>query len=205
MNDIYIIGLTGPSGAGKSTVVSLLRQKGLVCVDADQTARQVTEKGAPCLDALQKAFGSDILLPDGSLNRRALADIAFSTPENTKLLNDITHPVIIDAINLEIAALRQSGCPAVLLDAPTLFQSGADRLCDRIIVVTAPPETRLQRIMQRDHLDQTAALARMHAALPDEFFTQHADDLIQNNADLSDLQRQVDRLYATLQRMVPRS
>lgn len=155
-----IIGLTGPTGAGKSTVAALLRKNGCAVVDADILAREVTERG-DCLSQLQDAFGADIVGKDSRLDRRLLAQRAFATHENAARLNAITHPAILAESSRRIAEARKSGVKAVVLDAALLFESGADRLCDTTVAVTAPDEVRLKRIMARDGIPEDLARARM--------------------------------------------
>ncbi len=180
-----IIGLTGQTGAGKSTVSDFLRQMSFLVIDCDKVAREVTEKGSPLLSKLAEAFGNDIILEDGSLDRRLLAARAFSSKDKTELLNKITHPEILNAIKLKIEA---SSCENIVLDAPTLFESGADKLCDRIIAVLCAENKRKQRIVARDNLSCEQADVRLSAAKSNEFFTERADAVIFNNGTLSELE-----------------
>lgn len=175
-----IIGLTGQTGAGKSTVCELLREKGLLVIDCDKVARSVTEKGSKTLSLLAKAFGNDIILEDGSLNRRELASRAFQNAEKTALLNSITHPAITDAINKVIAEHKDEN---IILDAPTLIESGAYKLCDKIVSVLASADVRKERIMARDNLTLSEAEKRMSAQKNDEFYKEYSDAVIFNNSD----------------------
>ena len=92
---LYVVGLTGPTGAGKSAVAALLEKGGLSLIDADRLCREAVEPGTPCLAELAESFGRDILLPDGSLNRKELARRAFSSRESTERLNALVHPPVI--------------------------------------------------------------------------------------------------------------
>ena len=125
----FVVGLTGPTGAGKSSVTAVAEELGFKVIDCDQFARKATEKDSEGLSAVVNAFGEGILNDDGSLNRAALAAAAFATAEKTELLNQTLLPHIVKLINVEINTER------VLLDAPTLFESGADSICDEIIVI----------------------------------------------------------------------
>lgn len=176
------LGLTGPTGAGKSTVAHLLEQNGIPLVDADAIARTVTEKGSPVLSALADAFGNDILFPDGSLDRRALAAVAFSSKENTEKLNAVTHPAILARIR---RALADAAGDAVILDAPLLFETGLDALCDHTAAIVADEAVRLARITARDGISEEAAKKRMAAQPDTAFYAARADILLYNNGDRS--------------------
>ncbi len=176
------LGLTGPTGAGKSTVARLLEQNGIPLVDADAIARTVTEKGSPVLSALADTFGKDILFPDGSLDRRALAAVAFSSKENTEKLNAVSHPAILARIR---RALADATGDAVVLDAPLLFETGLDALCDHTVAIVADEAVRLARITARDGISEEAAKKRMAVQPDTAFYAAHADILLYNNGDRS--------------------
>ncbi len=184
MPEIY--GLTGPTGAGKTTVAALLAQKGFHVVDCDRLARRVTEKGSPTLQTLAAAFGADILLPDGTLERKALARKAFASPENEQKLNAITHPAITALARQEILACREQ-TSRVLVDAALLFASELYDYCFKTIVVTADPDVRQKRIMERDHLTQDEAAARMRAQPDAADYERRGDIVIRNNGGEIDL------------------
>ena len=188
-----VIGLTGPTGAGKSTVAEALRRLGCAVVDADAAARNVT--GQPrCLLKLREAFGADIIGPDGALDRKTLSQKAFAGPEATRLLNSITHPAIFEACIRQIKEAQQKGCRAVILDAPLLFESGAERLCGATIAVTAPPEARLKRIMARDRIGEKLARERMEAQHGEEYYTARADYTFSGTTDWSVLNQKAAEL-----------
>ncbi len=169
----YVIGLTGPTGAGKSTVAQSLQRLGCVTVDADAAARDVTEQPG-CLAKLKEAFGADIVGPDGRLDRKVLSGRAFAGPEATRLLNSITHPAIAEECIRQIREAQHAGCKAVIVDAPLLFESGAERLCDAVIAVTAPQKSRLLRIVARDRIGEDLARARMEAQHGEKYYTSRA-------------------------------
>ena len=121
-----VIGLTGQTGAGKSTAAALLRAQGLAVIDADEIARKVTRPGSFVLSALAAAFGADLILPDGSLNRPLLAQRAFSSPGQTARLNAITHPAIIQQMRAETACAFQNEAKAVKT-APAISSSPSSR------------------------------------------------------------------------------
>lgn len=193
MGKPYVIGLTGPTGSGKSTVAQALQRLGCAIVDADAAARSVAEQPA-CLAKLKEAFGADITGPDGALDRKTLSKRAFAGPEATRRLNSITHPAIFEACIRQIREAQQAGCKAVILDAPLLFESGAERLCDAVIAVTAAPESRLRRIMARDNIGEDLARARMEAQHGEEYYTQRAGYAFSGSTDWSVLDKKAGEL-----------
>lgn len=190
-----IIGLTGGSGTGKGTFAALLREKGAGWVDADAVYRTLCAENREMLAALDAAFGG-VLDQNGALDRPKLASIVFADPEKLKKLNAITLPYI-RAASLE-AMRAQGDCPFVLYDAPTLFEVGADDLCECIIGVLADTEVRVQRIMARDVLDETAARARIGAQPDADFYRARCNYIVENNGGLADLQRQADAIFEDL-------
>ena len=183
-----IIGLTGQTGAGKSTVSDFLLKKGMFVIDCDEVSREVTKKGSELVLNLAKAFGNEILEDDLSLNRGKLASIAFSSREKTELLNSITHPVIFNAIKEKI---KQNNEKIIVLDAPTLFESGADKLCDKIISVICSEEKRLERIVKRDNLSAQQAKKRINAQYDNDFYTKKSDAVIENNENIDDIENKI--------------
>lgn len=190
-----IIGLTGGSGTGKGTFAALLREKGAGWVDADAVYRTLCAQNREMLAALDAAFGG-VLDETGALDRPKLARIVFSDPEKLAQLNKITLPYIRAA---SLDAMRAQGdCPFVLYDAPTLFEAGADNLCQCVIGVLANTEVRVQRIMARDGLDEQAARARIGAQPDADFYRARCHYIVENNGDLANLQRQADAILKDL-------
>src|SRR4051812_45451439 len=142
-----MVGLTGGIGSGKSTVAKMLVDRGAVVVDADAIARQVVEPGQPALAALVEKFGAEILQPDGSLDRTALAAKAFVSDETRKELEAITHPVIGEEFLRQVAAAPPDGI--VVHDVPLLVESKRGFEYAAVIVVEAPLELRLDRLEAR--------------------------------------------------------
>lgn len=195
-----LIGLTGQTGAGKSTVAARLRDHGLTVIDADQAARAVMRPGGAVLAALSEAFGADILLPDGSLDRARLARRAFSSPERTTLLNRLTHPAIIQKMHEAIGRAFLGGEKAVVLDAPQLFESGENRSCGLIIAVIAPEALRIERIMQRDQISEESARLRANAQKSEAYYRAHADLLVRNYPPF-DLHKELEPVWARISQL----
>ena len=192
MKKTFILGLTGPTGAGKTTACRVFGELGFFHIDCDRTARAVTEPGSPLLPLLAEAFGEDILRPDGSLDRAKTASRAFASREGTETLNRLSFPFITKRIEEEIAAASRT-CGRILLDAPTLFESGADRLCDRCVAVLAEREERLRRIRARDGLTAEQAATRISAGKPDAFYRARCDYIIRNSGSEADFLKNIRR------------
>ena len=186
-NKNYIlIGLTGPTGAGKTSVTKILEAQGFGIVEADKIAHKALED-SDCIKALTNAFGEGILNTDGSINRRETAKVAFSSKENTEKLNSITHPVIE---KLSLKAFDEYFCHGfdkIIFDAPTLFESGLHKICDKIIAVTADDNIRLERIMKRDGITEEEARRRMSAQKDCSYYKERAHISIDNSKDESAL------------------
>jgi len=175
------VGLTGQTGAGKSTVSKIFSEKGFIVINADSVARIVVEKGMPCLEKLRKCFGEDIINSDGTLNRKKLGNIVFSDRASLEKLNNIMYPAITAEIEKQIQNYSEQGEKFILLDAPTLFESKADKLCNIIISVIADSDIRLKRIIKRDGITEKQALDRMNSQHDEEFFIKNSDYYIINN------------------------
>lgn len=177
---LRVIGLTGKTGAGKTTVSDILRKKGCFIIDGDKIARDILKPGSPAIRELCDFFGEDILLSDGNIDRRKVAERAFSSRENTNMLNRITHPHITDLFVRHIEKAEKEGYPAAIIDAAALLESDCKRLCEKIIVVHAPEDVRLERILTRDSIDLESALRRIKAQKDDSYYFSHADLIINN-------------------------
>ena len=176
-----IVGLTGPSGAGKSTVAGLLEQAGWAVIDCDGLTRSPSVYTEDCIAELRQAFGEDIGA-NGILNRRLLAERAFAGLESKRRLEEITFPYIMTAVRQALENAFSAEKQAAALDAPTLFESGLDSACDRILTVTAPFEERLERICRRDSISKEAAKQRFSAQHPEEFYSDRADWVVENRS-----------------------
>ncbi len=190
-----VIGLTGGIGAGKSTVSSLLRQKGCRIIDADQIAHDITAPGSPLLPKLAEVFGTGVLRKDGSLDRKALAAEAFSSREKKEKLEALTTSQVVKIISRQLAQLREEGSERlVFVDAPLLFETGADALTDLVWLVDADLEIRIRRTMERDHAEREEVLRRIQNQMPDEEKRARADEIIDNSEGKDILYQRVEGL-----------
>ncbi|MBE6718481.1 MAG: dephospho-CoA kinase [Ruminococcaceae bacterium] len=195
---MLVIGLTGGTGSGKGCVCRKFLNYKINSIDTDKTSRKVCDVGTPCLNELVQNFGSTILNPDRTLNRKALAEIAFSDKQKHLTLNQITHKYILNEVRTWLNLEKNNGTKAAIVDAPLLYESGFDKECDVIIAVTAPVETRIKRIIERDNISIDAAKLRLSKQGDDDFYTQKADFVITNNGNLDELDLQIENIYNTL-------
>lgn len=200
INNMRVIGLTGGTGAGKGEVSLCFMSNGIKCLDTDKVSREVCLPGKPCLDELVEYFGEGILQPDGTLDRKGLANLVFgeTDPELRSVkhaaLNRITHKHIIDAINDWLRKREAEGDKLAVVDAPQLFESGFDRHCDYIIGVIAEENVRLRRIISRDGITREAAIKRIQSQKSNDFFKNNCDFTVYNNAGIEALGVQVNTI-----------
>lgn len=195
---MLLIGLTGPSGAGKSEISAIFREYGLPIIDADEIYHHLLIPPSPCLADLTARFGTDILTASGTLDRKHLGKIVFSDTAALADLNDISHRYVMNAIRSQLKQLRQRNTVAAVLDAPQLFEAGADRLCTSIVSVLADRSLRLARIMERDGIDAESAALRINAQKTDDYFRAHSDYIIENNGRVQELAPTVQRILCEL-------
>jgi dephospho-CoA kinase len=195
---VRVFGLTGNIGAGKSTVGRLLASHGIPVVDADQLARDVVRKGEPALREIAARFGESVLMPDGSLDRKALAARVFQDPAERAALNAIVHPRIAEASAARMAALAGEGHEAAVYEAALLVENGLADSFAGLIVVVAPEEEQLARLVLRDGMSEAEARARLAAQLPAEEKVKRATYVVDNRGSLADLEAQVARLVPAL-------
>ena len=161
----YILGLTGGIASGKSEAAKHLSSLGAACIDADAISRAMTAPGGPLLPALREAFGDGIFDEDGSLNRRALADIVFADPMQRRLLDSVTHPAIQKAMMDDVERYEDEGKPLVVLNVPLLFETGMDALCDETWLISLDRDKQIERLMERDGLTREQAVARIDSQM----------------------------------------
>lgn len=197
---ILVVGLTGQTGAGKTTVSAGFTRQGLPVVDCDLVARKVTQPGQPCLLEIARVFGSQVLDETGALRRRQVSRLIFADGKKKKEFEGLIFPYIMKEIRQEIARFKENGCPVVVLDAPTLFESGADRMCGKIVSVVAPQPVRVARIMSRDGIDRELALLRVNAQHSEDFFRTHSDWVVENGEGTEELERRTTQAVEQIRR-----
>lgn len=197
------VGLTGGFGSGKSTVGALLVARGAVLIDADAIAREVVTPGGPAYGPLVERFGPAILAPDGTIDRAALASVAFIDPEAVAALNAITHPAI-GAVMAERRAALAGGDDVVVLDIPLMTPAQRDLLAlDVVVVVDCPVEVAVERLVAQRHFTPADAAARLAAQPSREDRLVGADVVIDNSAGRAHLEAEVDLAWSELLRRKP--
>ncbi|MDT8427730.1 MAG: dephospho-CoA kinase [Pseudomonadales bacterium] len=189
---LFVLGLTGGIGSGKTAASDLFASQGITVVDADLVSRQVVTPGSPALLSIAAHFGADILLPDGSLDRKSLRARIFSRPEDKHWLESLLHPLIQAEIGRQI---EQADSPYVILSSPLLFETGQDRMVDRVLLIDVPESIQRQRTSARDEISNEAVDRIMATQLSREQRRAQADDILVNDRDLQHLAAQVKTLH----------
>ncbi|HHY75688.1 MAG TPA: dephospho-CoA kinase [Firmicutes bacterium] len=202
---IYVIGLTGGIASGKSTVSQVLRDLGAHIIDADEITREVQAPGSEALREIQEAFGDGVILPDGSLDRRKLGRIVFSSQEAREKLNAIIHPRVIARTKEILRELSETGrrkgpCPIAVVDAPLLIEAGVDAIVDEVWVVALPRKQQAERLMKREGYTEEEAFARIDSQMPLEEKEKRADYVIDNSGTIEATREQVFTLWRSLER-----
>ena len=190
-----LIGLTGGIACGKSSVSKYLIKKGALVVDADQIARNILAPNSLGLQRVLERWGQKVLDVNGQVNRAYLGSIVFSDPKERKALEAITHPLIAQESQSQIEDARSKKVPLIVYDAALLIEAGRSEQFRPLVVVTTSKEIQKKRIMDRDHLAEAEALARINSQLPLEDKEKLADYLIYNDGDWVKLYQQVDELW----------
>jgi len=199
---MILVGLTGGVACGKSSVARLFQDCGAILIDADVLARALVEPGKPAFKAIVKAFGNKVLAADGTLNRAALATLVFRSPAKLKTLNAIVHPrVAREQAKLVRAIQAQEPEAVIIYDAPVLFEAGAHRRMDKIIVVSADEQTQITRLRNRNHLSKAEALRRIRSQMPLERKIKLADYVIDGTLSYEQTKHEVERIFAELKQL----
>ena len=192
------VGLTGGIGSGKSAVLRLLAERGAVVVDADAIAREVVEPGTPGLQAVADEFGDEVLAPDGSLDRGALAALVFSSSVSLARLEAIIHPLVRARRQELLAAAAREGADVVVEDIPLLVEKGMGRDFDLVVVVTAPVQARIDRLVRLRGLSEADVRARIANQATEEQRLEVADVVLDNSGSPEALGLEVDALWERL-------
>ncbi len=190
-----VIGLVGGIGSGKSEVARVLADEGCVVIDSDAEARRLIQSTS-VRDTLVSWWGDEILAEDGTVDRKKVAQIVFSDPEERKRLEGLLHPLIHEARQRKIR--ENADAPAIVIDAPLLYEAGVDRECDAVIFVDAPREVRLARVREHRGWDEDELARREASQMTIEEKRRRADVVIRNDASLEELRRRVRRVFSDL-------
>ncbi len=190
-----VIGITGGIASGKSTISKILKEMGAYIIDADEIGREVVQKGEKAYNEIVRYFGDDILLDSGEINRKKLGNIVFSDPEELKVLNDITHPEIVERISEKVDDLKKNEVRTIVIDAAILFEMGLNKHCDSIWLIQTDRETQLNRLMERDRFDSKNAQNRIKRQHENENNIAFADVIINNDKSLDEIKEEVKEIW----------
>ena len=194
--DVY--GLTGGIGSGKSAAAAFFEECGSPVVSADELSRVVVTPGSEGLAAVVAAFGEGVLAPTGELDRRKLGAVVFKDPGARVRLEGILHPRIRDCFQEVLAALEATGNMMVVYEVPLLFENNLEKQMKAVILVSAPEDQRVARVMARDRLSSDEVRARMAAQMDDKARRARANYVLENDGDVLHLHAQVEALIAKL-------
>lgn len=196
---MIIIGVTGGIGSGKSSVSAILGELGAVVLDADAISKEVVEPGRPALKQIAESFGEGVILPDGSLNRKAMADLVFVDRESKLALEKIIHSQVLDEMKRSLDALAlENRNGVVVLDVPIPVRHGFLDTVDVVWAVVCPDEERIRRVMKRSGLAYDDAKKRIASQMSQEEYGNLAHEIIENDATLEDLKLRVTNLFKDL-------
>jgi dephospho-CoA kinase len=199
---MLIVGLTGGVASGKSTISNILREEGAYLIDADQIARDLVRPYTPTWHELIKTFGEEILQPDGTIHRKKLAAIVFSSSEKRSLLNRILHPRIKEETQRRLKEIGQKDPEAVVvIDAALLVETGDYREMDRVIVVYSTKAQQIERLRERDRASEEEAQRIVSAQMPPEEKLNVADFVIRNERSLEETRQKTQEVFRELKRL----
>jgi dephospho-CoA kinase len=191
------VALTGGIATGKSYALDQLRKRGVACLDADALVRGVQAAGTEATAAIAARFGPEVLAADGSVDRTRLGPLVFADEAARRDLEAIVHPAVYRAIAAGLRGLELLGDPIAVVDVPLLYETGAEKDFDRVIVTACAPETQMARLVGRG-LTEGAARQRLAAQWPTERRVERADFVISTDSTFEDTNRQVDNVLNVL-------
>ncbi|MCL9770107.1 dephospho-CoA kinase [Flavobacterium sp. HXWNR69] len=192
-----IVGLTGGIGSGKSTVANYIASKGIPVYIADEEAKKIMERD-DVKQKIQELFSESILNDDNSLNRKRIAEQVFNNPQKLKELNAIVHPEV--HLHFQNWIKEHKNFPFIIKEVAILFETGGNKQCDKIILITAPEELRIQRATKRDNVDRATIVSRMKNQLP-EAEKEFLSDYVVHNIDLQTTFKEVDVILKKLAKL----
>jgi dephospho-CoA kinase len=192
-----VIGLTGGIGSGKSEIAGFLKELGAGVIDADKVGHEIFNRGTPCWQKMVETFGKEICDSEGNIDRKILARIVFKDQEAMVKLNQITHPMILDEINVRLKKLKELGYKVAIVEAALLIEAGWAPYMDQVWLSLSPKDLTLRRLLNRG-LKEDEAKARIAAQIPGETKINQATVVINNNGSLIDLKDRVIELWNSL-------
>jgi len=195
---VITVGLTGGIAAGKSTVASLMARLGAGVLDADEVVRELQRPGTWVYQAILQAFGPSIVQRDGTIDRKRLGEMVFQDEGARRQLEATVHPALVAAIEQRLRAFEAQGMKLCVVELPLLIEAGAQERFDWVVVVTAPEEVQVSRLMADRGLSREEALARIRSQMPLHEKVRVADFVIENAGDLQEVERRVQELYQAL-------
>jgi len=201
LGGMKVIGLTGGIGSGKSTVSGFLAELGVTIIDVDKVWHEALKPNTEIWREVVAAFGTEIVKPNGEIDRKKLGKIAFANPKALAQLNEIVHPYIYNMVKAQLEQSRRQGVEVVVLEAPLLLEAAKPSLADEVDevwVTVAPESTVLRRVKEKFRLSEAEILARVHSQLPSEERLKQADVVIDTDCALTELKEKVRALWRKL-------
>jgi len=190
----FCVGLTGGIGSGKTAASDIFRELGALVVDTDEISRSLTAARGAAMPAIRERFGPEYIAADGSLDRKRMRDLAFRDAAAKAKLEAVLHPLIREQSRRDVSEARQ---PYVILVVPLLLETGAYRdLVQRVLVADCSEQRQVERATRRSGMSADEVRAIMTSQLPRAARLEHADDVLDNDGDLTSLRRQVEKLHA---------
>lgn len=195
---MLLVALTGNIASGKSEVARIFADLGATVIDADELSRDVVRPGTPALAEIVRRWGNRVLHADGSLDRAALRAIVFADPQERTALDRIVHPEVRKQRDVLVSEARTRGDAVVIAAIPLLFEAGMQHEFNRVVLVDAPEDVRLRRLLWRSGMEEAEARRIMDAQLPSSAKRLGSDIVIENNSSLDALRKSVERAWAQL-------
>ena len=191
-----ILGITGPSGSGKTTLCTIIKNNyNAEIIDADKVAKELTSNTqSEYFQEMIKLFGVDVLKEDGSLNRKKVAKIIYTTKNKRQELNKLTFKYVVQEINKKIEVLKNSSADLLAIDVPLLYEAKMENVCDYVIAVVAEDKEKIDRICKRDGIDKETAEKRLKIQNNNSFFVKQADFVIYNDKSIASLEKSLKEI-----------
>ena len=186
-----VIGVTGGIASGKSNVCNIIENMGYSIIDCDQISYRLSKKGLPIYDVILEKFGKEYLLDNGEIDRKKLGRLIFNDVKAKKILDDATHPIIMEEVKKKIASCEDE---YVFLEAPLLYEAKANTLCDKVICVFLSKKFQVERLMAREGIDEDFALAKIHSQMDLYMKKSLADYVIDTRGSFDETKVQVEKV-----------